>query len=152
MMIMAGPIVRRPCTTFPSGPGRRPNSTAPKAVLQKSISTATSRHTSIGIITDELSGIGFTLLIMVSSEAIEYIRMDEKVQHLVGRCRVVSPQPLFCCAKQRHHVVRQTTGYFRMSRLEPRLTNGNRRRDMQLEWALETFERPRVGRRWPRDS
>jgi hypothetical protein len=47
----------------------RPSSTAPNAVLQKSIAAATSRHTNIGITTEELSGIGFTMLIIVSSQA-----------------------------------------------------------------------------------
>jgi hypothetical protein len=53
----------------PSGPGRRPSSTAPNAVLQKSIAAATSRHTNIGITTEELSGTGFTMLIIASSQA-----------------------------------------------------------------------------------
>jgi hypothetical protein len=45
-------------------PGRRPSSTAPNVVLQKSIAAATLRHTNIGITTEELSGIGFTVLIL----------------------------------------------------------------------------------------
>src|SRR5438067_13147024 len=65
MMIIAPPIISNAWTTAPSGPGRHPSSTAQNVVLQKSISAGTSRHTNIGIMTKEASGIGFTLSISV---------------------------------------------------------------------------------------
>jgi hypothetical protein len=68
-MTIAPLIVSSAWATVPSAPGRRPSSTAPNAVLQKSIAAATSRHTNIGITGEELSGIGFTVLIIVSFQA-----------------------------------------------------------------------------------
>src|SRR5688572_25954194 len=58
-MSMAGPMVSSAWATLPSGPGRRPSSTASKTSTQKSMARAGSRHTSLGITTDELSGTPF---------------------------------------------------------------------------------------------
>src|SRR5258705_13153639 len=55
-------IVIKACATAPSGPGRRPSSTAPNVALQKSISAETSRQTSIGMTTGTPTGIGWTLV------------------------------------------------------------------------------------------
>jgi hypothetical protein len=56
-MTIASPIFNVACTTVPSGLDRRDSSTAPKVVLQKSISDAASRHTNIGITLRTASGI-----------------------------------------------------------------------------------------------
>src|SRR6266850_177252 len=63
IMTIAGPIVSNTWTTVPSGPVRRPNSTALNVVWQKPTAAATSRQTNIGIIAEELSGMGLTSLI-----------------------------------------------------------------------------------------
>ena len=67
IMIMAGPIVINACAALPSGPGRRLISTALNVRVQNSISAAGSRQTSLGMTTDELSGMPFTLLATFSS-------------------------------------------------------------------------------------
>src|SRR5688572_7907828 len=58
-MSMAGPMVSSAWATLPSGPGLRPSSTASNTSTQKSMARAASRHTSLGITTDELSGTPF---------------------------------------------------------------------------------------------
>src|SRR5947209_15847705 len=64
IMIIAGPIVIKACATFPSGPGRRLSSTASNVLAQKSIAAVGSRHTNLGMTTDELSGTPFTFSAM----------------------------------------------------------------------------------------
>src|SRR5260221_14547196 len=48
-----------PCASFPSRPGRRFSSSAPKVWLQNSISAAASRQNRRGITIDEFSGMPF---------------------------------------------------------------------------------------------
>src|SRR5262245_36128568 len=76
IMIIAGPIVRSPCASFPSVPGRRTRSSALNVCLMNSISAAGSRHTSRGITTEAPSGIGLTLADMVLSREVGGGEMD----------------------------------------------------------------------------
>src|SRR5947207_8633421 len=59
-IIIISPLMAiSPCATFPSGPGRRFSSSAPKVWLQNSISAAASRQNKRGITIDEFSGMPF---------------------------------------------------------------------------------------------
>src|SRR5262245_32007778 len=71
-MIMAGPIVIKACANLPSGPGLRLSSTASNVLAQKSIALAGSRHTSLGMTTDEFSGMPLALAAIRTSNLVEY--------------------------------------------------------------------------------
>ena len=60
IMIIAGPMVINACATVPSGPGLRFSSTAPRTRVQKATAAAGSRHTNLGMTTDESSGTPWT--------------------------------------------------------------------------------------------
>src|SRR6185295_3864998 len=76
IMIISGPIVSNAWAIMPSGPGRRLSSTASKVLTQKSISSAPSAHTNLGMTRDELSGIPFTLFAISFSKVRSSFRRD----------------------------------------------------------------------------
>jgi hypothetical protein len=65
-MIIAGPIVSNACIGLPSGPGLLFSSTAPNVCLQNSTSADISRQNSLGITTDEFSGILFFRVLAIN--------------------------------------------------------------------------------------
>src|SRR5687767_507590 len=106
--IIAPPMVSAEWATVPSDPGRRFTSTAPNTALQKSISAAASRHTSIGITTDTPSGTGFTLDMMVCLTG----RMGASLVHPVtGRTAPTcgAPPDVYSATGVRHRLTNLVT-------------------------------------------